>query len=67
MCRIEDNKHWKIEDHSELERLYDKIIQIHDTEIGIKTKKVVDNTLAVLQKMSKYQQIIIRNEILSSP
>ena len=50
---IEDNKLWKTEDQSEIQRLDAKIIHMCDTEIGRQTKKVVDHTRAVLQKISK--------------
>ena len=65
--QIEDNKPWTTQDKSELERLDAEIIQIQDTEIGRQTNKVVDHTLDVIPKMSKYKLIILRNTIPSSP
>ena len=62
---IEDNKPWRAEEESELERLDAEIIQICHTEIGRQTKKIVNHTLSVLTKMSKYQLRILRNAIPS--
>ena len=64
---IEDNKSWTTEENSEIKRLDSKIIHICDTGIGRQTKKVMDHTLAVLPKISKYQLRILRNTIPSSP
>ena len=63
---IKENKPRKTEDQRELEILDANIIHICNTEIGRQTKKVVDHTLAVLPKMSKYQLRILINAIPSS-
>ena len=63
----EGTSEWTVENKSKFERLNSDIIEIKDTELGRQTNKVVDDTLAVLPKMSNNQLRILKNTIPNSP
>ena len=46
---------WTLEEEVELNRLSSETIDLHGTELGRQSKKVIDQTLSVLSKMTEIQ------------
>ena len=58
---------WTMEEDAELNRLSLETIELHEEELGRKSKKVIDQTLSVPPKMTEIQVRQLKDELKIVP